>query len=270
MARSGGGGGRSYGGGRSSYGRGRFGSNSSRSSYSGGSSSGRSKRGSGRISSSSHGTSVGRTSGASYSANTRSFVAGKIAGQYQAKGYSKSRAQDIGNKVVNRMGSRFRSGSGSSRSWTAGVVTGRNQRLYGYGLSRSTYIGNAVVRKQAASKARTGNSAMSSSSKIVNNTARIHRRLLDLSAPRPQRRISKLRFQMHTQASTLSPGSAPAQPRSKALGFVGAVLAATVSPAAPGTTTVPPTSKIAAWGEAETASATGSKILGYGSSGDVA
>jgi len=263
MARSGGGGGRGYGGGRSSY-------SSARSSYSGGRSLGRSYSRSGRSSTSGRGASTGKTSGHSYSANTRSFVAGKIAGQYQAKGYSKAHAQNIGNKVVKKMDGTFRSGSGPTRSWTAGVVTGRNQGLYGYGLSRSTYIGNTVVRKQAAAKARAGGATVTSSSKIVNNVARTRSPLPAVSAPRLLSRISKLRFQMHTQASILPPASAPIRPRSKVLGFVGAAPSATVAAAAPGTTTVAPISKIAAWGEAEATPATRSKILGYGWSGDVA
>lgn len=263
MARSSGGSGHGYGGGGSSY-------SSARSNYSGGRSLGRSYSGSGRSSTSGRGASTGRTSGRSYSANTRSFVAGKIAGQYQAKGYSKAHAQNIGNIVVNKMGGTFRSGNGSTRSWTAGVVTGRNQGLYGYGLSRSTHIGNAVVRKQAAAKARTGGAAVISSSKFVNNVTRTRSQLPAVSAPRLLRRISKGRFQMHTQASILPPASAPIQPRSKVLGFVGTVPSATVAAAAPGMTTVAASSKIAAWGEAETTPVTESKILGYGSSGDLA
>ncbi|WGT46681.1 hypothetical protein [Tessaracoccus lacteus] len=91
---------------------------------------------------------AGWTSGQRPLENTKSFVAGKIAGQYQAKGYSKAHAQSIGNKVVGKASGTFQTGRGSTKSFAAGVVTGRNQGIYGYSLSRSTNSGNAGARKQ--------------------------------------------------------------------------------------------------------------------------
>jgi len=142
----------------------------------------------------------GSSQGRSYSANTKSFIAGKIAGQYQAKGYSKTHAQDIGNKVVGKMNGNFQPGSGSRQSHTAGVVTGRNQGLYGYGLSRATYIGNAVVRKQAAVRARGAQesaqmpTSLSQRSKVIKSVAR-NAGAMQLPAPTRQLRDrSKIRF----------------------------------------------------------------------------
>ena len=68
----------------------------------------------------------GRHSGRSksHSSKNKRFVAGKITGQYLAKGYSESRAKHIGNVVTNRMYSTFRSGPGSKRSYARGINVG--------------------------------------------------------------------------------------------------------------------------------------------------
>lgn len=81
-----------------------------------------------------------------YSAKTKSFVSGKIAGQYQARGFSKSRAQYIGNAVVNKMHKTFQSGKSSTKSYAAGVVTGQYQERYGYSISKAMRVGNTTVR----------------------------------------------------------------------------------------------------------------------------
>lgn len=189
--------------------------------------------------SSSHARSGSATAGSrqarSYSANTKSFIAGKIAGQYQAKGYSRARAQDIGNKVVGKMHATFRPGSGSRQSHTAGVVTGRNQGLYGYGLGRATYIGNAVVRKQAAVRARGAQesaqmpTSLSQRSKVIKSLAR-SASAMQLPAPASQLRDrSKIRFHQqvavddnelsNVRAGKLSNTPMPAQRVSKIVGF---------------------------------------------------
>lgn len=59
-----------------------------------------------------------------HSANTRSYVSGKIAGQYRAKGYSRSRSQHIGNTVVGKMGGSFRARKGSRKSYGRGFRNG--------------------------------------------------------------------------------------------------------------------------------------------------
>lgn len=213
MARYNGGGGYrggSSGGNRGGSGGGRsHGSDSSGASVSGRGSGGSYRGGSSGRSSSAFGASRGRSAssgsgraaGKSYSANTKSFIAGKIAGQYQAKGYSKPHAQHIGNKVVSKMPGTFQFGPGSTRSWTAGVVTGRNQSLYRYPLSRSTYIGNAVVRRQVARNIRTSAvtpislTSSGGGTKIANNLARSKSSLPTRFTPRVLRQISKIRFQ---------------------------------------------------------------------------
>ena len=73
----------------------------------------------------------GRGGCGKYSANTKSYVAGKISGQYRAKGYSRARSQRIGNAVVAKMGSTFKSGRGSKGSYTKGYKLG-----YGYSASK--------------------------------------------------------------------------------------------------------------------------------------
>ncbi|WP_431796981.1 hypothetical protein [Microbacterium kunmingense] len=178
---------------------------------------------------------AGRSPGRSYSANTKSFIAGKIAGQYQAKGYSKAHAQDIGNKVVGKMNGAFQPGSGSRQSHTAGVVTGRNQGLYGYGLSRATYIGNAVVRKQAAVRARGEQesaqmpTSLSQRSKVIKSLAR-NAGAMQLPAPTRQLRDrSKIRFYKqvavdddelsNVRAGKLSNTPTPGQQMSKIVGY---------------------------------------------------
>ena len=223
-------------------------------SYRGGSS-GRSSSAFGAASGAARGRSAsagsGRAAGMSYSANTKSFVAGKIAGQYQAKGYSKPHAQHIGNKVVSKMPGTFQPGPGSTRSWTAGVVTGRNQSLYGYGLSRSTHIGNAVVRKQVASKTRTSAGAPISPissgvrTKIANNLARSRGSLPTRSTPRVLRQISKIRFQrepLHGHATSPPQASGVLKaPRSKSTRLT------QVTQTTPPATGVAPQSKVQGW-----------------------
>lgn len=206
--------------GGSSYGNGRSGAAASGRGSGGsyrGASSGRSSGAFGASRGGSTSSGSGRAAGKSYSANTKSFIAGKIAGQYQAKGYSKPHAQHIGNKVVSKMPGTFQSGPGSTPSWTAGVVTGRNQSLYGYGLSRSTYIGNAVVRKQVARKTRSSAGAPVSprssggGTKIANNLARSRSSLPTRSTPRVLRQTSKIRFQqepLHGHATSPPQASA--------------------------------------------------------------
>ena len=54
---------------------------------------------------------VGRGNRGKFSANTKSFVSGKISGQYRAKGYSRAHSQHIGNAVVGKMHGTFKSGS---------------------------------------------------------------------------------------------------------------------------------------------------------------
>lgn len=137
-------------------------------------------------------------------------MAGKIAGQYQAQGYSKARAQRIGNSVVRQMGGTFQPGKGSTKSHTAGVITGRNQSLYGYGLERSANIGNAVVRRQSAglsarAKRATGpDPAPGERSKILRHGPDLKR---GLAVPRTPP-VSKIRFRqkrsarLHEQAAT--------------------------------------------------------------------
>lgn len=73
----------------------------------------------------------GRGSRGKYSANTKSYVAGKISGQYRAKGYSRARSQRIGNVVVAKMGSTFKPGRGSKGSYAKGYKLG-----YGYSASK--------------------------------------------------------------------------------------------------------------------------------------
>ena len=109
------------------------------------------------------GTSEGRT----YSSKTKSFISGKIAGQYRAKGYSKSHAQHIGSAVVGKMSKTFRSGSGSKRSYQAGLITGRYQSHYSAG--RSTNIGNAVA--YGSKKQR---NAKSASFEIIHSTHNVN------------------------------------------------------------------------------------------------
>lgn len=233
------GGGRSYGSGHSSS----SGSTRSSGGSRGGDASGRSFNGhaGGR-------SSPGRNPGRSYSANTKSFIAGKIAGQYQAKGYSKAHAQDIGNKVVGKMHGTFHPGSGSRQSHTAGVVTGRNQGLYGYGLSRATHIGNAVVRKQAAVRARGARgsaqmpASLSQRSKVIKSVAR-NAGAMQLPAPTRQLRDrSKIRFYQQVafdddELSKVRAGKpitapTPGQQVSKIVGFADAAkpVAATSAP----------------------------------------
>ena len=78
-----------------------------------------------------------------FSASTKSYVAGKISGQYRAKGYSRSRSQHIGNAVVGKMGKTFKSGHGSKKSYGKGFKVGYGQttaprhRAYSGGISRS-------------------------------------------------------------------------------------------------------------------------------------
>lgn len=197
--RGGAGGGRNAGSGHSNSSRSTRSSSGSR----GGGASGRSFNGHAGIRSSSGqsaSSAARRNPGRSYSANTKSFIAGKIAGQYQAKGYSKAHAQDIGNKVVGKMNGTFQAGNGARQSHTAGVVTGRNQGLYGYGLSRATYIGNAVVRKQAAVRARGMQesaqmpTSFSQRSKVIKSVAR-NAGAMQLTVPTRQLRDrSKIRF----------------------------------------------------------------------------
>jgi hypothetical protein len=229
---------------------------------------GRSYGGSSRNSSSARSIPSGKSGNRSYSANTRSFIAGKVAGQYQAKGYSKAHAQHIGNKVVSKAGKTFRSGSGSTPSWTAGVVTGRNQELYGFGLSRSTHIGNATIRKQTAARVQ-ANRQMSTQSLIganttlVKNVGRARSPMVPWSAPRRPRRVSKLRFQLQSKISTLPTLGASSQSRSKVLGF--ARTAATPLPltASLPSTNTGPVSKIIGWNPAATAPMPESKIIAF-------
>lgn len=180
----------------------------------GGRSSGVSNGSSGIRASGSGGSSSSRSQSPdrAYSANTKSFVAGKIAGQYQAQGYSKARAQRIGNSVVRQMGGTFQPGKGSTKSHTAGVITGRNQSLYGYGLERSTKIGNAVVRRQSAGlsagtqHATGSDSAPGERSKILRHGSVIKR---GLAAPRTPPG-SKIRFRQKRSARLLEQAATPA------------------------------------------------------------
>lgn len=275
MARYGGGAG--YRGGRSGKGRasggGHLGYSASRSSYGAGRSYSGSTRGSGWSGgrSATPGSAAGRGNSSdagrigrnSYSSNTKSFVAGKIAGQYQAKGYSKAHAQSIGNKVVGRMAGTFQSGSGSPRSWTAGVVAGRNQGLYGYGLSRSTHIGNTVVRKQLARSNSAGAATSSGgATKVVNKIARSKRSLPTRTGYRMLRQISKIRFQQEPlSVSVVRPIRGALSPsRSKILGLTRVTSAHPPAAAplmkirgwaetldGPPPATQPPASKIARW-----------------------
>ena len=86
----------------------------------------------------SKGSSGHRASGGSraHSAHAKSFVSGKIAGQYRAKGYSKAHASYIGNRVVGKMGSTFASGKGSKRSYASGYAAGYRQ--VGLGSSKAS------------------------------------------------------------------------------------------------------------------------------------
>jgi len=142
----------------------------------------------------------------------------------------------------------FQPGSGSRRSHTAGVVTGRNQGLYGYGLSRATYIGNAVVRKQAALRARgTQESAqmpttLSQRSKVLQSVARNAGAMQQPVPTRQLRDRSKIRFHQrvafdddqppNVRAKTATTTPTPVQQVSKIVGFsaVTKALAATSAP----------------------------------------
>lgn len=216
--------------------------------------------GSGRYISSSRGTlgstrsgTSSRGNGRTYSANTRSFVAGKISGQYQAKGYSKAHAQYIGNKVVSKAGSTFRPGTGSRQSWTAGVVTGRNQGLHGYGQRRSTYIGNAVARKQSLRRTesvrQSATHVQARTSKLVNDLTRSKSSLRPTSKPHRLRPVSRVRFQTSLRATSNIGEPAAIHPRSKILGFD----SSQPQTFRPDTTAKPesalPQSKIVGWGE---------------------
>lgn len=209
----------------------------------------------------------GKSGGRTYSANTRSFVAGKIAGQYQAKGYSKAHAQHIGNKVVGKAGSTFRPGNGSRQSWTAGVVTGRNQGLYGYGQRRSTYIGNAVVRKQALRRSESVQQSaplvQARTSKLVNSLARSESLLRSSPAPRQLRSLSKRKLQTPSRISSSTGARKLIGIRSKILGFDNnrPLTDRPATSSLPDSS--PPKSKIVGWGEGVNVQQVSSKIVRF-------
>ena len=94
----------------------------------------------------------GRGSRGKYSANTKSYVAGKITGQYRAKGYSRARAQHIGNAVVGKNGRSFKSGRGSKKSFGKGYKIGHGQVApvrHGSTVHHSSNIDTGEPRKTA-------------------------------------------------------------------------------------------------------------------------
>ena len=95
----------------------------------------------------------GRGNRGKFSANTKSFVSGKISGQYRAKGYSRAHSQHIGNAVVGKMHGTFKSGRGSKKSYGKGFKVGYGRSSWHYGSFSGSPTGASLgLSKQASSE----------------------------------------------------------------------------------------------------------------------
>lgn len=95
----------------------------------------------------------GRGNRGKFSANTKSFVSGKISGQYRAKGYSRAHSQHIGNAVVGKMHGTFKSGRGSKKSYGKGFKVGYGRSSWHYGSFSGSPAGASLgLSKQASSE----------------------------------------------------------------------------------------------------------------------